>query len=54
MTRAFDKIAAGFEEAIAYAEGDRSRGQAIPASTEDSLPPSSRPSPNPSSPSKRG
>jgi putative transcriptional regulator len=27
MTRAFEKIAAGFEDAIAYAEGDRSRGR---------------------------
>jgi putative transcriptional regulator len=27
MTRAFDKIAAGLEDAIAYAEGDRSRGR---------------------------
>ena len=27
MTRAFDKIAAGLEDAIAYAEGDHSRGR---------------------------
>jgi putative transcriptional regulator len=27
MTRAFDKIAAGLEDAIAYAEGDRTRGR---------------------------